>query len=279
MIRLVSMLRGGLATLAIPAMLSVPAAVQEPDVADAATSERDSVAFVPFGPGERAEYQVRLGRVAVGSGSMEVLDVENIRGHRTYHTRMQVAGGIPFARVDNTLESWIDVGGLFSRRFKQDQKEVRFERKRTFDFFPEERRYERLDNGESGDLPTDRPLDEVSFLYHVRTMDLEVGKTYRLDQYFQESGNPVVLEVLRRETVEVPAGMFQTIVVRPIIQTSGLFGEGGEAEVYFTDDDRRLLVQMRSRVPVVGSLNLRLREYEPGQRLSATPSSGAASRR
>lgn len=228
-------------------------------------------AAVPFGPGERAQYQVKLGVMNVGQGSMEVTGVERVHGHPTYRARLQIAGGIPFARVDNRFESWIDVEGLFSRRFHQDQKEVRFERSRRFDFFPERREYLRTDTGERGSIPTARPMDEVSFLYYARTLPLRVGETYTLDNYYKPDGNPVVLRVLRRETVTVPAGTFRTLVVQPVIQTRGLFGEGGEAEVYFTDDARRILVQMRSRVPVVGSLSLHLQEYAPGERLAQIP--------
>ena len=79
-----------------------------------------------------------------------------------------------------------------------------------------------------------------------------------------------MLKVLRKETIEVPAGTFNTVVVQPIIQTDGLFGQGGEAEVFFTDDERRILVHMRSKVPWVGSLSLHLRSYEPGTRLSTS---------
>jgi hypothetical protein len=76
---------------------------------------------------------------------------------------------------------------------------------------------------------------------------------------------------LRRETVRVPAGSFETIVVRPILRTRGLFAEGGEAEVYLSDDANRIPVLIRSRVPVVGSLTMLLRSYratadEPAQR-------------
>jgi len=67
----------------------------------------------------------------------------------------------------------------------------------------------------------------------------------------------------------VPAGTFETIVVQPVIRTRGLFGEGGQAEVFFSDDDRRILVQLRSRVRLVGSLSLHLQEYHPGQPHSA----------
>ncbi|HEX5520152.1 MAG TPA: DUF3108 domain-containing protein [Longimicrobiaceae bacterium] len=232
-----------------------------------------AVATVPFGPGEHAAYQVKLGGISVGSGAMRVTGIQHIDGHPTYHTRLEVSGGIPLARVDDTFESWIDVAGLFSRRFHQDQKEVRYQRKRTYHFFPEHRTWLRPGNGETGALPTSKPLDDVSFLYYARTLPLEVGKTYTLHQYFKEDGNPVILKVLRKERITVPAGTFETIVVRPIIKTKGLFSEGGEAEVYFSDDARRILVMMRSKVPLVGSLTLHLRSYTPGQPYTA----GAAS--
>jgi hypothetical protein len=64
--------------------------------------------------------------------------------------------------------------------------------------------------------------------------------------------------------VDVPAGRFRTIVVQPIIRTSGLFGDGGRAEIYFTDDDRRIPVLIKTRVPVVGSLTMLLRTYRAG---------------
>lgn len=231
-------------------------------------------AAAPFRTGEVAEYQVRLGRLAVGSGSMRVLGVETVDGRATYRARMLISGGIPMARVNNRYETWIDVEQLFSRRFHQNIHEVRYRRNRTYDFFPERRSYRRQDNGETGTLPTSRPLDEIAFIYYVRTMPLRVGERYELNHYFKESGNPVVIHVVRRETVTVPAGTFNTIVVRPLIKTSGLFGEGGEAEVYFTDDERRIPVLLRSRVPLVGHLNLFLRSYTPGQSPAAAARPG-----
>jgi len=226
-------------------------------------------AATPFGPGERLEYEVRLGRLSVGRGTLEVLGLESVRGHLSYHVSMGIQGGLPLARVNNQLQSWIDVENLFSHRFIQDQNEVRTKRYRVFEFFPAEKRWERTDNGERGDLPTDAPLDDLSFVYFVRTLPLRVGETYTLERYFQARGNPVVVQVLRKDRIEVPAGTFNTIVVRPIIQTRGLFSQGGEAEIHFSDDDERLLVQLRSRVPVVGSLSLHLSEIRRGRPLKS----------
>lgn len=229
------------------------------------------IADVPFGPGERATYKVSVGLFgSVGEGSMEVVSVDTIHGHPTYQLRFDLEGGVLFAKVDDTFRSWMDVSSLFSRRFEQRQHEVNFRRHRIFDFLPEDGKWERIDRDETGDLASNEPLDDVSFLYFVRTIPLEVGETYTFHRYYREDSNPVILKVLRRERVNVPAGTFDTIVVQPIIKTDGLFGEGGEAEVYFTDDDQRILVQMRSRVPILRHLNLVLESYTPGMPLSQT---------
>ena len=122
----------------------------------------------------------------------------------------------------------------------------------------------------TGELASNQPLDDVSFIYFVRTIPLEVGRTYTWNRYWKADGNPVTVRVLRRERIEVPAGTFNTLVLQPIIQTDGLFGEGGEALIYLTDDNRRLLVKMTSRVPVIGNLTLQMESYTPGRRVLAS---------
>jgi hypothetical protein len=245
----------------VGALLTTFAAVA---ATSAAAGAQAAASSVPFGPGERAEYQVKLGAVSVGSGSVEVLGIVTVQGVPTYHTRMRVSGGIPLARVNDRYESWIDTQGIFSRRFVQDIQEVRYRRNRSYEFDVANRTWRRTDGSEdTGTLPSAEPLDDLSFMYYARTLPLRVGDQYRLTRYFKESGNPVILRVVRRETVTVPAGRFNTVVVQPTIRTSGLFGEGGRAEIFFSDDERHIPVLIRSRVSRVGSLTMSLRMYRP----------------
>jgi len=116
-----------------------------------------------------------------------------------------------------------------------------------------------LREGDRPEEPTvTNPLDEGSFLYFVRTLPLEVGKTYEFSRYFKAQGNPVRIRVLRRETVTVPGGTFKTVVLQPTFQTKGIFSQNGKAEVWISDDDRRMVVQMKSKLSF-GSLNLYLK--------------------
>jgi len=178
-----------------------------------------------------------------------------------------MAGGALGFGVRYDYQSWFGVTDLVSQRFIKDQQEGGRTAFRHYEFYPDELRFERADNGEEQEMPVREPLDDVAFVYFVRSLPLEVGEEYSFNRYFKESGNPVVIRVLRIETIDVPAGKFETIVVRPIIKTKGLFGQGGEALLYFTNDERRLLVQMKSKVPVVGSLTLQLKAITEGHPL------------
>ncbi|CAN5771179.1 hypothetical protein BH23GEM9_BH23GEM9_22260 [soil metagenome] len=232
------------------------------------------VAAVPFGPGERVTYRVTYGILGKrGEATSEVTGIQNVRGKPSYHLRFRLRGGVLGMNVNDLQESWLDVGQLYSHRFKQDLHQVRYERLRTLDFFPAERKWRRLEAPDSGSLATDLPLDDVSFLYWSRTLPMEVGRTYEFRRYYKDEGNPVIIRVIRRETITVPAGTFNTIVVKPLIRTSGLFGDGGEAEVYYTDDERRMIVMVKTKLSIA-NMTMQLESYTPGRIL--TPRAGPA---
>ena len=213
-------------------------------------------ASVPWNVGEKLGYDVRFGFIKAGTGEMRVMGVESIRGRPAWHGRFTVHGGYLALRVDDVLETWMDVTTLSSLRFEQDFKEIGRERQKTFDIYPERKVY--LQRGKTEKPSVANPLDDGSFLYFIRTVPLVVGETYQFDQYFIPDRNPVTIRVLRRETVSVPAGTFACIVIQPIIKTKGIFSENGQAEIWLTDDAKRIMVQMKSKL-AFGSLNLYLR--------------------
>ena len=223
--------------------------------------------YVPFGPGENLRYKVKAGIFSVGEGRMTIGPIDTVHGHPTYVAEWHIKGGVPFYSMDSRFTTWMDVQTLVSRRFVKDQDEGGRQRYREFEFFPEQRMWHRIDHDTTGTLPTSLPLDEISFVYFARTLPLEVGDRYSFNRFFKDDGNPVVLEVVRKDEREVGAGKFRTIVVRPTIQTRGMFGEGGDAEIHFSDDERRLVVYMKSRLPGM-NLTLHLEEIEEGVHLN-----------
>jgi hypothetical protein len=215
---------------------------------------------VPFGVGERATYEVHFGKLKVGTGTMEVLGVEEIRGRPSWHTRFRIRGGIPFYRVDDVLESWIDREHFHALRFVQDLEEGGKVRERRFEIFPERQVFREGDGEEETSVAS--PLDDGSFIYFVRTIPLEPGQTYEFDRYFRPDRNPVKVRVIGRETIRVPAGTFRTIVIQPVIKAKGIFSEQGEARIWLSDDAQRIMVQMKTKTKI-GSLNLYLQSNRP----------------
>jgi hypothetical protein len=228
-----------------------------------------------YGPGERARYDVEYSGIPVGRGEITNLGVDTVRGTLAWRLRLDVRGGIPLFRVHERMESWYEPITQSSQRFVQTLREGSRHTDRRFEFFPERRAF--LQEGQPGSEATvASPLDEVSFLWFVRGHPLEVGRSYEWDRYFRPRINPVRLHVLRRDTIDVPAGRFPSLVVQPVFKSGGIFAEGGRAEIWLSDDDRRIVVQMRSRMRI-GSINLLLRDYrasgDTGTAFSATASS------
>ena len=219
-------------------------------------------ARVPFAVGERREYEVRCGAVKVGSGAMEVVGIDTVRGRQVYHTVFRISGGTLFYKVHDRYESWFDVATLATLRYKQQIDEGSYERERLFEIFPDRAVYRENDKPEQPSVSA--PLDDGSFLYFVRTIPLEVGETYTFDRYFKPDRNPVTIKVLRKEKVKVPAGTYDAIVIQPIIKSKGIFSEGGRAEVWISDDAARVVLQLKSKLKF-GSLNMYLRAHRPGE--------------
>jgi len=231
------------------------------------------------------QYRVEIGWFDVGEGQMTVEALDTVRGHTTYRARMQIDGGMMGLKVHDVYTSLFDVSTLQSWRFLREMNQVTYHATRHYEFYPEEGIWDNEDkeegeNDKSGPLGSSLPLDEIAFIYFLRQMELEVGKNYTMSRYFKEDGNPIEIRVLRKEQKEVDGGVFDCIVVQPIIQTSGLFAEGGEAEIYFSDDARRLMVYMKSNLQgFPGALELYLKEYQPGVPLNADSRVAAAEAR
>lgn len=251
-------MKRGISRLAMVALLlALPLSAQD--------STQRVVARVPFGVGERLEFDIRFGKLHVGTGTMEVLPFDTVRGRDAWHTVFLLSGGIPFYHVNDRYEDWFDTHSLSSLRYWQDIDEGNYEPKRHYEIYPERREY--IEDDKPPQMSVARPLDEGSFLYFLRTVPLRVGMDTSFNDYFRAERNPVRFKVLRRETIDVPAGRFNAIVIQPIFE-SKLFSEGGQAQIWLSDDENHIMLQMKSKVRF-GSLNLYLKSYQPSPATTA----------
>jgi hypothetical protein len=226
-------------------------------------------ASYPFGVGEKLSYSAKLGMLTLGSGTLEVASVDTVRGVESFRLRFRLQGKTMFYSLDDVLESWIGTSDLTSRRFVQDFVENEKTTKRHYEIYPDSGFYLEPGKSEKQETPAD-PLDDAAFFYFVRVTPLEAGRKYTYHRYFRKEKNPVTIEVLKRERMELPDGSkVQCLVLHPIIDTKGLFSKRSETRIWLTDDARRLPVQIRTKFPF-GTITLRLKDMVlPGTAASA----------
>ena len=245
------------ASLATPTPVPLPIAIPEPKEPPVPPPPK-----LPFAVGEQLEYQVKFGSVSVGKAVLEVMGTDTVRGIPAMHIRLRVEGRLGFLSVKDLYESWIDTRTMSSLRYWQDIDGPTYDRVRQYEIYPERKTFHEKGKKELPSVAA--PLDDASFLFFLRTIPLVVGQTLSFDRYFKPDRNPVKASVIRKERITVPAGKFETIVVRPVIPTSGMFSEGGRAEAWFATDSTRILVQLKTQMKV-GSLNLYLRKIKPAR--------------
>lgn len=211
---------------------------------------------IPFQVGERLTYAAKVNSINAGKATVSVEALETIRGVPTYHTVFDIRGRVLFKKFENHYESWFDTTSLVSIRHSQKTDDL----DKKYEFYPARKVY--IKNGDGIENPSvSQPIDECSFLYYLRSLPMEVGKTYTVDRFYHAEKNPIVVQVVRKERVKVPAGEFTAFLLRPVIRSNGLFSVKSDAEVWLADDPARTMVKLRSRLPV-GTLYLELTKAE-----------------
>lgn len=102
--------------------------------------------------------------------------------------------------------------------------------------------------------------DIISAFYKVRSLPLQVGQDAFLQAISGKKKYKMRIRCLRKERIEVLAGTFDCIVVEPILDEDGLFQANGKLTIWFTDDQRRLPVLMKSKI-ALGSIRAEMKSW------------------
>ncbi len=106
--------------------------------------------------------------------------------------------------------------------------------------------------------------DVLSGFYYLRTQILEVGKTVFVDVFDSNKLLSVAVHVLGKERiVSSEMGAVDTVKLRPVLQSDGLFQKKGDVFVWLTDDDSKVPVKVETEVPV-GKVTAKLAGIERG---------------
>jgi hypothetical protein len=158
--------------------------------------------------------------------------------------------------VRDYLASWIDPRTFRSLRFEKHTVEGKRVRDDLIEFDYEKKIAYR--DGKPIAIE-ENTLDSLSSIYYIRLMDLDSRQPIPLTVVSRHLF-PLTVVAQGRETVTTPAGTFKTIRVEPQ-GPEGLIGKGKTLTLWLTDDEKKMPVQIKSKLKV-GTLTGKLKSVE-----------------
>ncbi len=217
-----------------------------------------------FKVGEKLTFDVKYGFVTAGIATFYIPKIKRISGRDAYHVTFEVNTVPSFDwmyKVRDRYETYLDYEGLFPWRFEQHIREGSFSR--DFSAFFDQRKGKAKTSEGEYDIPK-YVNDIVSALYLARTFDyskLKPDDRINLKNFYKNKVYDLDVKYHGKETVEVPAGKFDCIIVEPLVQEGGLFKSEGSILVWMTNDVLKIPVKVKTKV-IIGAIDGELTAYE-----------------
>jgi hypothetical protein len=207
-----------------------------------------------FGAGESLTFLVRYGPIIAGNARLSIPKIVEVNGRPCYNIVSEAWSNkffSKFFKVEDRVESYTDVDGIFSWWFSKRLREGSFkaDHEVTFDQANHIAVTKKKDKNDTLAVP---PFvqDVLSAMYLIRTMKMAPGDSIFIDNHSDGKLFPLKIVVHKREKINIKAGKFSCLVVEPFLKTPALFQQKGRVVVHMTDDERKIPVMMTSQLYV-----------------------------
>ncbi len=212
----------------------------------------------PFSVGEALNYRVRIARLGdVGTGRMWIEGPVEEQGVPAWRMRFEMNAGKGPIRATDRTSSWFDPRRFAILRFEKQERHVLSRSDEHVTIDRSTHRWTDADGG-SGALGSEFPLDELSFLYLLRTLPLERDTVIRIDRHFDASRNPTIIRIVGRDTITTPAGIFRTRTIVMEVRDPKRYRGTGTIKIHLDENECHVPVRIESRMPVLGITTLTL---------------------
>jgi hypothetical protein len=208
---------------------------------------------LPFGAGEKLTFTIRTAKFGkVGKAVMSLAGPVDVRGTPTVLASFDANAGIMFLKGRDATRSWIDLDRMTSLRFEKKERRPFSSANDSVEIYPDLRLWQAA-HGDSGSTASDRPLDELSFIYYLRTLTLAPDSTYTFDRHYDKRRLPTTVRIVKQDTITTPAGEFSTVEYEMRVVDARDYQEHGVLYFWISDDRCRLPVRIESVMPLLGN--------------------------
>ena len=218
------------------------------------TLEKGSYLERVFRDGERLEFSLSWLGIVGGNAVMTVTpEGDQFRIHSLARSQGTLGRIYP---VRDEISSVVNRADFSTLSFQKDLNERGKSRSELTVLDPKKKMVTR----KGKQFPYEPPiLDPLSTVFFVRTLDLSPGKRHRLTMIADDEIYTLDVVVVKRETLNVEGTAYETVLVEPKMVKGGVFGgENQRLLIWFTDDERRVPVRIRSELEF-GSITATLR--------------------
>lgn len=250
---------------------------------DAASKKKKEFEFevrrgekIPFGPGEHTTMAITYMGVEAGTFELSVLPYKYVSGRKVFHLRGHGYSTAVFAlfyRVDDVGESFMDYDGLFTHKFQLKVDESRQNRD-LVEFYDQKAHvvhfWDKLVHTKKGLRITQftketmpYAQDAMTAAFYLRTLPLEVGKSYVYPMVTNGKVWQVKAKVLRKEELVTEIGKIPAIVIEPETSFEGVIKTTGKSFIWLSDDEHRNFLKIDAKVKI-GSVIAYLKKLKQG---------------
>jgi len=215
-----------------------------------------SSAAAAFALPERLDYDLTWAGIKAGTASLET--IENGQYVQLVSRAMSSDFVSVFYRVNDLAVSSLRKeahtslpGTPYNYRLKTSEGKHKKDKEVFFDSAGKKATYiDYLDKEQKTFDIGDFTMDALSCFYYVRFLPLHVGKSVFVEIFDNKKLYKAEVQVVKKEEIETPIGTFKTILIRPVLQSEGIFNRKGDILIWLTDDEKRLPVLLKTKVKV-----------------------------
>ncbi len=213
----------------------------------------------PFKVGEKLVYNVKFNIIPSGVASLEVLSRDSINGNGVYHARFTAKTNLtfdPLFKIRDQIDIWMDEQTLYTHQLIKTIREGKYRKKISTTIYYQDSLA--VINSDSIKIH-DVVRDPYSLFYYLRSIPLEIGEVLEFKTFENKNTTLFKLSVTGTENISTKAGTFSCIIVRPYRKGKTLLKNKGDMQIWFSNDERRLPVQIQIKMKF-GSMLLKLKK-------------------